>query len=87
MEEREFVVFNHILLLIHKFVEFGISTNFFSHVDSGSMNTPLGKKLTPEAGDEYLVKLGDITVPFERSPTRWDELRQTVSIVVDIASV
>jgi len=39
--------------------------------DSGSMNTPLG----------------DITGPFERNPTRWDELRQTVSIVVDIASV
>ncbi|CAF3005535.1 unnamed protein product [Rotaria sp. Silwood2] len=39
--------------------------------DSGSMNTPLG----------------DITGPFDRNPTRWDELRQTVSIVVDIASV
>ncbi|CAF0762515.1 unnamed protein product [Didymodactylos carnosus] len=39
--------------------------------DSGSMNTPLG----------------DITGPFDRLPTRWDELKQTVSIVVDIASV
>ncbi|CAF4812866.1 unnamed protein product, partial [Rotaria sp. Silwood1] len=39
--------------------------------DSGSMNTPLG----------------DITGPYDRNPTRWDELRQTVSIVVDIASV
>jgi hypothetical protein len=39
--------------------------------DSGSMNTPLG----------------DITGPFDHNPTRWDELRQTVSIVVDIASV
>ncbi|UJR15300.1 hypothetical protein I4U23_002253 [Adineta vaga] len=39
--------------------------------DSGSMNTPLG----------------DITGPFDQNPTRWDELRQTVSIVVDIASV
>jgi len=39
--------------------------------DSGSMNTPLG----------------DISGPFDRNPTRWDELRQTVSIVVDIASV
>ena len=40
-------------------------------LDSGSMNTPLG----------------DISGPFDRNPTRWDELRQTVSIVVDIASV
>ncbi|CAF0937588.1 unnamed protein product, partial [Didymodactylos carnosus] len=39
--------------------------------DSGSMNTPLG----------------DITGPFDRNPSRWDELKQTVSIVVDIASV
>jgi len=39
--------------------------------DSGSMNTPLG----------------DISGPFDRNPTRWDELRQTVSIVVDLASV
>lgn len=39
--------------------------------DSGSMNTPLG----------------DISGPFDQNPTRWDELRQTVSIVVDIASV
>ncbi|CAF1469289.1 unnamed protein product [Adineta ricciae] len=39
--------------------------------DSGSMNTPLG----------------DISGPFDHNPTRWDELRQTVSIVVDIASV
>ncbi|CAF4037895.1 unnamed protein product [Rotaria sordida] len=39
--------------------------------DSGSMNTPLG----------------DISGPYNRNPTRWDELRQTVSIVVDIASV
>ncbi|CAF0829068.1 unnamed protein product [Rotaria sordida] len=39
--------------------------------DSGSMNTPLG----------------DITGPYDRNPTRWDELRQTVSIVADIASV
>ncbi|CAF1116305.1 unnamed protein product [Rotaria sordida] len=39
--------------------------------DSGSMNTPLG----------------DISGPYGRNPTRWDELRQTVSIVVDIASV
>lgn len=31
--------------------------------------------------------LGDISGPFDRNPTRWDELRQTVSIVVDIASV
>jgi hypothetical protein len=33
------------------------------------------------------IKLGDITGPFDHNPTRWDELRQTVSIVVDIASV
>ncbi|CAF0777943.1 unnamed protein product [Adineta steineri] len=39
--------------------------------DSGSMNTPLG----------------DLSSPYDRNPTRWDELRQTVSIVVDIASV
>ncbi|CAF1260525.1 unnamed protein product [Rotaria magnacalcarata] len=39
--------------------------------DSGSMNTPLG----------------DLAGPYDRNPTRWDELRQTVSIVVDIASV
>jgi hypothetical protein len=34
-----------------------------------------------------LIKLGDISGPFDRNPTRWDELRQTVSIVVDLASV
>ncbi|CAF0949309.1 unnamed protein product [Adineta steineri] len=39
--------------------------------DSGSMNTPLG----------------DLSGPFDHNPTRWDELRRTVSIVVDIASV
>ncbi|UJR31198.1 hypothetical protein I4U23_018703 [Adineta vaga] len=39
--------------------------------DSGSMNTPLG----------------DVSNPYDQSPRRWDELRQTVSIVVDIASV
>ncbi|CAF1280549.1 unnamed protein product [Adineta ricciae] len=39
--------------------------------DSGSMNTPLG----------------DASNPYEQTPRRWDELRQTVSIVVDIASV
>ncbi|CAF0876442.1 unnamed protein product [Adineta steineri] len=30
---------------------------------------------------------GDLSSPYDRNPTRWDELRQTVSIVVDIASV
>ncbi|CAF1383256.1 unnamed protein product [Rotaria sp. Silwood1] len=39
--------------------------------DSGSMNTPLG----------------DLSGPFDKAPSRWDELKQTVSIVVDIASV
>ncbi|CAF3830554.1 unnamed protein product [Rotaria sp. Silwood1] len=39
--------------------------------DSGSMNTPLG----------------DLSGPFDKKPSRWDELKQTVSIVVDIASV
>ncbi|CAM4754940.1 unnamed protein product [Rotaria magnacalcarata] len=39
--------------------------------DSGSMNTPLG----------------DLSGPFDKVPSRWDELKQTVSIVVDIASV
>jgi len=39
--------------------------------DSGSMNTPLG----------------DLAGPFVKVPSRWDELKQTVSIVVDIASV
>lgn len=39
--------------------------------DSGSMNTPLG----------------DLPGPFDHVPTRWDELRQTVSIVVDLASI
>ncbi|CAF1226567.1 unnamed protein product [Rotaria sordida] len=38
--------------------------------DSGSMNTPLG----------------DVFGPFNNAPTRWDELKQTVSIVVDLAS-
>jgi hypothetical protein len=33
------------------------------------------------------ILLGDLSGPFDRNPTRWDELRQTVSIVVDIASV
>ncbi|CAF3321160.1 unnamed protein product [Rotaria socialis] len=39
--------------------------------DSGSMNTPLG----------------DLSGPFDKLPSRWDELKQTVSIVVDLASV
>ncbi|UJR31197.1 hypothetical protein I4U23_018702 [Adineta vaga] len=39
--------------------------------DSGSMNTPLG----------------DLSGPFDKMPSRWDELKQTVSIVVDLASV
>ncbi|CAF0949327.1 unnamed protein product [Adineta steineri] len=39
--------------------------------DSGSMNTPLG----------------NLSGPFDKMPSRWDELKQTVSIVVDIASV
>lgn len=33
------------------------------------------------------TKLGGIPGPYDQNPTRWDELRQTVSIVVDIASV
>lgn len=39
--------------------------------DSGSMNTPLG----------------DLSGPFDKMPSRWDELKQTVSIVVDLANV
>ncbi|CAF5040089.1 unnamed protein product, partial [Rotaria magnacalcarata] len=39
--------------------------------DSGSMNSPVG----------------NASGPYDRNPTRWDELRQTVSIVVDIATV
>ncbi|CAF4114845.1 unnamed protein product [Rotaria sordida] len=38
--------------------------------DSGSMNT----------------ELSDVSGPSNQSPTRWDELKQTVSIVVDLAS-
>ncbi|CAF3027656.1 unnamed protein product [Rotaria sp. Silwood2] len=38
--------------------------------DSGSMNT----------------ELSDVSGPYNQSPTRWDELKQTVSIVVDLAS-
>ncbi|CAM2698682.1 unnamed protein product [Rotaria socialis] len=30
---------------------------------------------------------GNASGPYDRNPTRWDELRQTVSIVVDIATV
>ncbi|CAF2493924.1 unnamed protein product [Rotaria sp. Silwood2] len=39
--------------------------------DSGSMNTPLG----------------DVSGPFNKMSSRWDELKQAVSIVVDLASV
>ncbi|CAF3968383.1 unnamed protein product [Rotaria sordida] len=39
--------------------------------DSGSMNTPLD----------------DLSGPFDKMPSRWDELKQTVSIVVNLASV
>ncbi|UJR20797.1 hypothetical protein I4U23_023910 [Adineta vaga] len=39
--------------------------------DSGSMNTILS----------------DVSGPYNQSPTRWDELKHTVSIVVDLASV
>ena len=52
------------------------------------MNTPLGNQ------SEYKEKLvvidvilGTINGPFDKNPTRWDELCQTVSIVVDISSV
>ncbi|CAF2097020.1 unnamed protein product [Rotaria magnacalcarata] len=39
--------------------------------DSGSMNTPLG----------------DVYGPYKNAATRWDELKQTVSVVVDLASL
>ncbi|CAF1386621.1 unnamed protein product [Adineta ricciae] len=39
--------------------------------DSGSMNT----------------ELSDVSGPYGQAPTRWDELKHTVSIVVDLASV
>ncbi|CAF0776543.1 unnamed protein product [Adineta ricciae] len=39
--------------------------------DSGSMSAPIG----------------DASNPYERQRTRWDELKQTVSIVVDLASI
>ena len=42
--------------------------------DSSSMSTPV-----------IDLKRGSIS-PFERLPTRWDELQQTVSIVVDLAA-
>ncbi|CAF4919713.1 unnamed protein product, partial [Rotaria socialis] len=29
---------------------------------------------------------GDVSGPYDRAPTRWDELKRTVSIVVDLAS-
>ena len=53
------------------------------------MNTPLGNFVYFFCCCLYLIdiELGDITGPFDHNPTRWDELRQTVSIVVDIASV
>lgn len=42
--------------------------------DSGSMNTPLNNQ-------------GSNASPFSPSITRWDEMKQTASIIVDIASV
>jgi hypothetical protein len=60
-----------------------------NYLDSGSMNTPLGKIFRKKKQNliDIWIKLGDISGPFDHNPTRWDELRQTVSIVVDIASV
>ena len=55
------------------------------------MNTPLGKSrlfsLSEENRSLSQKVSGDLPGPLDHVPTRWDELRQTVSIVTDLASM
>ncbi|CAF2757024.1 unnamed protein product [Rotaria sp. Silwood2] len=37
--------------------------------------------------DSMNTELSDVSGPYEKAPTRWDELKQTVSIVIDLASI
>ena len=79
-----------IFFLVSSAVNFQ-SHQFLFYLDSGSMNTPLGKSrlfsLSEENRSLSQKVSGDIPGPLDHVPTRWDELRQTVSIVTDLASM
>ncbi|CAF5028802.1 unnamed protein product, partial [Rotaria sp. Silwood1] len=53
------------------------------------INTTFASKLRSLDGYEIVFicdDSGDVSGPYKKAPTRWDELKQTVSIVVDLAS-
>ncbi|CAF3791011.1 unnamed protein product [Rotaria sp. Silwood1] len=53
------------------------------------INTTFASKLRGLDGYEIVFicdDSGDVSGPYKKAPTRWDEMKQTVSIVVDLAS-
>ncbi|CAF4401687.1 unnamed protein product [Rotaria sp. Silwood2] len=57
-------------------------------VDRYDINPEFAARLRSLEGFEIVFIIdADVHGPYDRNPTRWDELRQTVSIVVDIACV
>lgn len=102
-ERRNSICSNDLFLIYFSlFIDHSIKFEmriFFWHLDSGSMNTPLGQSKSERRKINFIFKIEQKKICFspllaeicsqnnEGKPTRWDELRQTVSIVVDIASV
>ncbi|CAF1038342.1 unnamed protein product [Adineta ricciae] len=71
--------------------------NFNQFINRYEINPSFAERLYKLKGYEIVficddsgsmsASIGDASNPYERQRTRWDELKQTVSIVVDLASI